>query len=288
MAACETLKDRFLLSFRNNEQRQALFFFRKGDVETQMSYRDLSVDANRLASLLWRLGVNKGDRVVLYLEKSVFSVVAHIALQIVGAVGVPLNPGFKKAEMIYLLNDAAPTLIVAGSDQKKVIRDIDPRLSILLVDTAKAYQNLEILDGSRDAPPSIEIQADDPALIIYTSGTTGKTKGAVLTHRNLLDDVTKIIKFWKITESDVLCHALPLFHIHGLCFALNTTLIGGARIVMLDTFSPDTVIRILTLKANAYTCSIFMGVPSMYTRMLPTSDCGPRDLPLLLQRTLNE
>jgi len=84
-----------------------------------------------------------------------------------------------------------------------------------------------------------EIKSDDPGLIIYTSGTTGKPKGAILTQKNLIHDARTIINIWEITDSDVLCHALPLFHIHGLCFALHTALMAGSVVLMLDEFSPD-------------------------------------------------
>ncbi len=87
-----------------------------------------------------------------------------------------------------------------------------------------------------------EIGPETPGLIVYTSGTTGKPKGAILTQRNLVQDARNIIRIWEITGSDVLCHALPLFHVHGLCFALHTTLMVGSRILMLNEFSPQNVI----------------------------------------------
>ena len=108
----------------------------------------------------------------------------------------------------------------------------------------------------------------DPALLIYTSGTTGQPKGAILTQQNLIQDAKNIIHIWEITEKDVLCHALPLFHVHGLCFALHTSLIAGAKIVMCDEFSPETVIDILSRHKGELACTLFMGVPTMYLKMM--------------------
>ncbi|MGD9361399.1 MAG: AMP-binding protein, partial [Desulfobacterales bacterium] len=108
----------------------------------------------------------------------------------------------------------------------------------------------------------------DPALIIYTSGTTGKPKGAILTHQNLLHDARNIINIWKISESDVLCHALPLFHVHGLCFALHTSLLAGAHVLLFDQFFPPRIIEMLSKKRGPYACTMFMAVPAMYAKLM--------------------
>ena len=109
---------------------------------------------------------------------------------------------------------------------------------------------------------------EDPGLIIYTSGTTGQPKGAVLTQENLVYDAQNIITIWEITESDVLCHALPLFHVHGLCFALHTALTAGSHVLFLDAFVAQTVNEILAHGISGYTPSVFMAVPSMYAKMM--------------------
>jgi malonyl-CoA/methylmalonyl-CoA synthetase len=116
--------------------------------------------------------------------------------------------------------------------------------------------------------PAIDIDPDDPALVIYTSGTTGNPKGAVLTHKNLVCDAHNIIDTWKMTAGDVLCHALPLFHVHGLCFALHTALLSGAYVRMLDQFKPETVVEELSRQAGDAVCSVFMAVPAMYAKLM--------------------
>ncbi len=121
------------------------------------------------------------------------------------------------------------------------------------------------------------LNGQDPALIIYTSGTTGNPKGAVLTQRNLIHDALNIINIWRIRDTDVLCHALPLFHIHGLCFALSTALLAGAETIMLKDFNPQTVIAHLGSNTAHHKCSIFMAVPSMYIKLLDLIETSPTD-----------
>jgi malonyl-CoA/methylmalonyl-CoA synthetase len=137
-----------------------------------------------------------------------------------------------------------------------------------VIDTQKNHYDLDFFRSASEVIAPVELGPDDPALIIYTSGTTGKPKGAILTQKNLVQDAKNIIKIWEITESDVLCHALPLFHVHGLCFALHTSLIAGSHVVMLDQFSPHTVLSVLSKKEAEKACTVFMGVPSMYAKLL--------------------
>jgi malonyl-CoA/methylmalonyl-CoA synthetase len=195
-------------------------------------------------------------------------VVAHLALQKIGAIAVPLNPGFKKSEIQYLLQDAEAKVVVSEPGKKDLISEIDPSLTNLVIDTQKPYQEIDLFRGVSEDFAPVTIEANDPALIIYTSGTTGKPKGAVLTQNNLIHDARNIIKIWKIGESDVLCHALPLFHVHGLCFALHTSLLAGAHVIMLDQFIPRKVIDALCNKEKPLVCTVFMAVPAMYGKLM--------------------
>jgi len=266
--ANESLKEGLLHSFLIRGENKAISFLREGMLETEISYRELNQDSNRMANTFLDLGVRKGDRVLLYLPKSLGFIVAHLALQKIGAIVVPLNPGFKQSEMAYFLNDTGPKLVLSGSDQEAIIREINPRLTTVVIATERPYQDLNFFRSAPDTVPTIAIGPEDIGLIIYTSGTTGKPKGAVLTQKNLFHDAHNIIKIWEITESDVLCHALPLFHIHGLCFALHTAFIAGSHVVMLDQFSPRTVISVLKKKEGEPVCTLFMGVPSIYGKMM--------------------
>lgn len=248
--------------------RTAITFLRDGRVETDMTYAQLQSDVKRLANALLGLGVQKGDRVILFIPKSLIAAVAHFAVQAIGAMAVPLNPGFKKNEMAYLLGDADARLIIVEPDKKALVREIDPAVQLLEISAAQPYQDIDFFRSAPESVPALDSQPDDPALVIYTSGTTGNPKGAVLTHRNLVCDARNIIGIWEITTGDVLCHALPLFHVHGLCFALHTALLSGAHVRMLDQFKPETVVAELSRKTGDARCTVFMAVPAMYTKLM--------------------
>ena len=264
----ESLTECFTESFLARKDMPAITFLRNGRVETQISYLELERDANRMANTFVGLGVEKGDRVILFIPKSLIFVVAHLALQKLGAIAIPLNPGFKKSEMQYLLGDAQAKIILLEPDKESIIKVIAPDLTTLVIDSQKPYQDINLFStASQDVFP-VDIGPEDPGLIIYTSGTTGKPKGAVLTSRNLVHDARNIINIWEISNTDVLCHALPLFHVHGLCFALHTSLLAGAHVLMLDQFSPARVIDTLSKQDGPRVCTIFMAVPAMYAKLM--------------------
>ena len=266
--AAESIKDLLAASCLTGKEKKAISFLRNGQLETEISYDQLHRDSNRLAHELQKLGIQKTDRVILWIQKSLIFVMAHLALQKIGAISVPLNPGFKKSEMDYLVKDADAKLILAEPDRRSLIKEIDPDLTALIVDTRAAYQDIDFFRSAPEEFSPVEIKAQDPGLIIYTSGTTGKPKGAVLTQKNLAHDAKNIIHIWEIGKTDVLCHALPLFHVHGLCFALHTALIAGAHIVMLDQFSPEQVVATLARKEQQNACTVFMAVPAMYNKLM--------------------
>jgi len=272
----KSLRDCFLNVLKTRGEKTAISFFRDGMVETEMTYLELDQDSNRVANTLRGLNINKGDRVILFFQKSLIFVVAHLALQKIGAVAVPLNPGFKKSEMEYLINDAEAKLVLTDPEQAAIINEVDPRLATIVIHAEKPYQHLDFFRSASDDTTQEGVEPDDPGLIIYTSGTTGKPKGAILTQRNLVHDAKNIIKIWEISDSDVLCHTLPLFHVHGLCFALHTALLAGAHVLMLDQFTPQRVIDLLTLKEGEYTCTLFMAVPPMYGKLMDY--VGEKDL----------
>ena len=264
----KTLKEWFTDSALAWGDKNAITFLRDGNIETEISYLELNLDSNRMASTFHDLGVAKGDRVILSIRKSLIFVIAHLALQKIGAIAVPLNPGFKKSELVYLLDDAQAKLVLSEPENEKLIKAIDPNLTTLAIDTRKPYQELSVFRSASVTPPQIEVNPEDAGLIIYTSGTTGKPKGAVLTHSNLVHDAANVINIWDITAADVLCHALPLFHVHGLCFALHTSLMAGAHVIMLDQFFPQSVIEVLRQNQGPCTCTVFMAVPSMYSKLM--------------------
>jgi malonyl-CoA/methylmalonyl-CoA synthetase len=257
-------------SFEKHNKKTAISFLRGHEIEPQMTFSDLNLNSNKMANLLLKQGVKKSDTVVLIVDKSLVFIVVYIALQKIGAVCVPLNPGFKKSELTYLLHDATPSLVIINPDQAGMIKQIDSSLTCMEMDTKIPFQEMAFLKSGSVDLKKVNLDTNDPGLIIYTSGTTGDPKGAVLTQKNLVNDAKNIITIWEISDSDTLCHALPLFHVHGLCFALHTALISGAHVVLLDKFSPEIVIDILTENKKNLECSIFMGVPAMYSKLIDT------------------
>ena len=248
--------------------KSAITFLRDGRPETEITYGQLQQDVNRFANALLEQGVQKGDRVILFMPKSLIAVVVHFALHRIGAMAVPLNPGFKKSELEYLLGDAKPTLIITEPEKKSLLLEIDPEVRLLEIESDRPYQDIDFVRAAPDRTPAVAIRPDDPGLIVYTSGTTGNPKGTLLTNANLVHDARNVIRIWEFTEADVLCHALPLFHVHGLCFAMHTALLSGAHMRMLDQFHPDTVIAELSRSTGESVCTVFMAVPAMYTKLM--------------------
>jgi malonyl-CoA/methylmalonyl-CoA synthetase len=255
--ACTTWKD-----------THALSFLREGRLETVLTYGRLNDEIWANALFLGRQGVEKGDRVILFLQKSLHAVLAHLALQKIGAVCVPLNPGFKAAEMAYLLDDAQARLVLCDTGRSHWIRDIDARTPVLELPTHLPYSTPAAGRRTEQGADESIVGPHDPGLIIYTSGTTGDPKGAVLTQQNLTHDARTIISAWQIAASDVLCHALPLFHVHGLCFALHTALFSGAHVRLLDAFDPGIVLEVLARRDDRPACTLFMAVPAMYSKLM--------------------
>ena len=256
------------LSSIKHSQKTAISFLRNNQLETRLSFLDLDRDSNRMANQFLDMGIGRLDHVVFLLDKSPVFVVAYIALQKIGAVCIPLNPGFKESELTYLLNDASPSLAVVEKKLAGLIRRIDPHLALLEIDSTIPPQDSGLFSSFSDSLETPGPVATDPGLIIYTSGTTGNPKGALLTQKNLVHDATNIIGIWEISDRDALCHALPLFHVHGLCFALHTALISGSHVILLDRFNPETAVDLLKEKSGELACSVFMGVPTMYLGLI--------------------
>jgi malonyl-CoA/methylmalonyl-CoA synthetase len=260
------------------EKKEAILFLRQGKIESRITYLLLRSVSDRVASGLKELGLEKGDRVILYMPKSVEAVMIHLGVLKAGGISVILNPGFKKDEVAYFLKDTEAKVIVVGKKKEGIVRTLDAKRLMLSVDTESPFSEEKLFPRSLPRTSSSGGNLHDPALLIYTSGTTGQPKGAILTQQNLIRDAQNIIQIWEISERDILCHALPLFHIHGLCFALHTSLIAGSTIVMLDEFSSEDVNETLSQREGELACTIFMGVPTMYVKMMGGLEKETRDL----------
>ena len=206
---------------------------------TEISYGALEDGTARVARLLTTRGVAPGDRVVVQTAKSPEAVMLYLATLKVGAVFTPLNTAYTEAEVGYFLGDAEPKLVV--------------RDAVALFAEAKT---LALLD---EVTPR---SADDLASLIYTSGTTGRSKGAMLTHGGLAANAQAVAGAWGYSNRDVLLHALPIFHVHGLFIAMHCALLHGAPMVWLAKFDDAAVL------AGLKRATVMMGVPTFYTRLL--------------------
>ncbi len=273
----ETLSSFFDQAAIGQGKKEAILFLRKGNLESRITYSFLKTVSDRVAGGLREMGLEKGDRVILYVPKSVEAVMMHLGIQKAGGVSVILNPGFKKDEVAYFLKDSDAKIVVVGKAEETLIRSLGAERLILVVETESPFSEEKLFPSSPSRTSFPRGSLDDPAILIYTSGTTGQPKGAILTQRNLIQDAKNIIQIWEISERDTLCHALPLFHIHGLCFALHTSLIVGAKIVMLNEFSGEQVNDVLSRRGGELACTIFMGVPTMYVKMMSGLEKEGRD-----------
>jgi malonyl-CoA/methylmalonyl-CoA synthetase len=231
-----------------------------GDV----TYAGLIAETGRVANALTALGVKPGDRVAAQVEKSADVIALYLGAIRAGAVFLPLNTAYTPAEIGYFLEDAKPSLFVCGPASPVDKAGLADKLGIAQV-TLGADGSGSLMVAVRRASPDFATVArggNDLAAMLYTSGTTGRAKGAMLTHTNLASNSLTLVDAWRFTADDVLLHALPIFHTHGLFVATHVALIAGASMLFLPRFDADQVIALLP-RATA-----MMGVPTFYTRLL--------------------
>jgi malonyl-CoA/methylmalonyl-CoA synthetase len=224
----------------------------------------LRTEAEQVAGGIARAGVKPGDRVGLYAANSLDWVIAYLGAQRAGACVVPMNPDYHSGEAEHILTDADPAVVIADQPRAAIASSLGRRVA-----------PLEKLPRA-DPPPMPGLTPDSPAAILYTSGTTGRPKGAVLDHGGLLAQARGAIEAWRWTSRDVLVHALPLFHLHGLGMGLHGTLLSGGTATLVP-FSPAAVVGELT-RPGPKRGTMFFGVPSMYQRLCDWLDENPTDL----------
>ncbi len=234
---------------------------------TAMSYRyaDLLGRCAQIANLLSSLNLPAGSRVVLQTEKSVEALITYLAVLRQGHVFVPLNPAYQAAEMAYFLADAEPAVVICKSAQQAAIQQcLSARTDVHLftLDDNRTGTLLEAADRQSQDHAVVTRASHDLAAILYTSGTTGRSKGAMLSHGNLLSNAKTLVDYWQFTSKDVLLHALPIFHIHGLFVACHCALLSKAKMLWFASFQPASVVQALP------EVTVFMGVPTLYVRLL--------------------
>ncbi|WP_119165834.1 malonate--CoA ligase [Algihabitans albus] len=230
-----------------------------------LSYADLETQAGRYARLLSELGVKPGDRVAVQTDKSANAVFLYLGVMKMGAVYLPLNVGYTGAEIAYFLGDATPALVVCRPESEAVLREIAEKSGVSHVHTMDAQGGGSLTEAAAGLEPLAESHpaaAAELAAILYTSGTTGRSKGAMLTHGNLSSNALALKEIWGFRPGDRLLHMLPIFHVHGLFVAINTTLANGSEMVFLPKFDAERAIQLLP------SCSVMMGVPTFYVRLL--------------------
>ena len=230
----------------------------------RVSYGQFFGLAERLGSHLVRRGVLPGDRVAVQVEKSWQNLALYLACVRAGAVFLPLNTAYPLAELDYFIGDAQPSFVVAQPGTIDGVRELCGKRGQGIVESLGVNGDGTLLAAAADAPvlPASDRGSDDLAAILYTSGTTGRSKGAMLTHDNLLSNASVLKDSWRFTRDDVLLHALPIFHTHGLFVACNVLLLAGGAMIFLPKFDADEVMRLLP-KATS-----MMGVPTFYVRLL--------------------
>ena len=229
-----------------------------------ISYGDLMARAGQMANVLVSRGVKPGDRVAAQTEKSVAGLVLYLATVRAGAVYLPLNTAYTLNELEYFIGDAEPSLVVCDPSKAEGIGPIAAKVGAK-VETLGADGQGSLTQAAATVKADFETvdrADDDLAAILYTSGTTGRSKGAMLTHDNLASNSLSLVDYWRFTDKDVLIHALPIYHTHGLFVASNVTLFARASMIFLPKFDPELIIKLM---ARA---TVLMGVPTFYTRLL--------------------
>ena len=218
----------------------------------------------RIANTFADLGVRPGDRVAAHVQKSPAALALYAACVKTGAVFLPLNTAYTPTELDYFIGDSAATVLICDPGERDALAPIAKQVGCTLHTLGADGRGslMDIADGHHADFQTVARDEDDLAALLYTSGTTGRSKGAMLTHKNLLSNALTLAETWKFTEDDVLLHALPIFHTHGLFVATNISLLAGCTMIFLPKFDTDTVLAELPRATS------MMGVPTFYTRLL--------------------
>ncbi len=257
-----------LLSCRFKERRDTVAIESPGG--KRLNYADVERDSARFANRLLALGARPGDRVAVQVDKSPEALCLYLGCVRAGLIYLPLNTGYPARELEHFFGDAKPRIVVCRPQDLDLVADLADQCgvdAVLTLGKAGDGSLMELPDPG-DEFDTVVSRNEDIAAILYTSGTTGKPKGAALSHGNLGSNAVTLHETWGFCESDVLLHALPLFHTHGLFVACHCSLLNATPMLLLPKFDPDQVMDLLPRS------SVFMGVPTFYTRLLANADFG--------------
>jgi len=254
------------------EMRRDAVLIRPDDSE--VTGEQLFALSGQIANVLLDAGVEPGHRVAMQCEKSIEALALYLACLRVGSLFLPLNTAYMPAEMDYFVGDAEPTIVVSSIQAADQLAPICANHNATLF-TLGENSDGTLMDAARVARTDCLIAErgpDDLAVILYTSGTTGRSKGAMLSHKNLLSNAESLSEAWRFTSEDRLLHALPIFHAHGLFVAINVSLNVGASMIFLPKFDINVVMD------KIGSATTMMGVPTFYTRMLADERCNSKNL----------
>ena len=228
-------------------------------------WRDLERGTAMLANLLASLELPPEARIAVQTDKSVETLMLYLATLRAGLVYLPLNPAYRAGEIEYFIGNAQPSVVVCASRNFGWVSRLAFTAGVVHVFTLDEDRGGSLLQraaAQSDRHEPARRAASDLAAIIYTSGTTGRSKGAMLSHGNLLSNARILQTAWGWQPGDVLIHALPIFHVHGLFVASHGALLNGSRMIWWSRFDPQAVV------ARLPEASVFMGVPTLYVRLL--------------------
>src|SRR5690606_29616008 len=233
--------------------------------EREYSWNDIDGISARYAGLLTALGLPEGARIAVQVEKSPEALMFYLGTLRAGYVYLPLNNAYKAAELEYFLTDAQPPVLVCDGSNATWAQELTERLGVEHVYTLDSDGKGSLAVAAASQPPDFDTvicTGDTLAAILYTSGTTGRSKGAMLSHDNLIANTQTLHDFWQWRDTDVLLHMLPIFHVHGLFVAAHGALRAGARMIWLPRLNVDQALHYLPQS------TMMMGVPTYYVRLL--------------------
>ena len=236
-----------------------------------ISFEDFSQNAEKIACALITAGIQPGDRVAMQVEKSYNALELYFGTILAGAGFLPLNTAYVTDEVDFFLRDAQPSIFVCAPSKLDNLTKIAESCGVSKIWTLSADGTGSLIDKKNAESPGftgVKRNPDDLAAVLYTSGTTGRSKGAMLTHRNLQSNAESLVKCWQFTDEDILIHALPLYHTHGLFVATNVSLLAGSSLLLMKKFDADAICRRMPQ------ASVLMGVPTFYVRLLEHPDLG--------------
>jgi malonyl-CoA/methylmalonyl-CoA synthetase len=229
------------------------------------TYQDVQRASGRVANLLVALGLRAGDRVAAQVEKTPEALVLYLATLRAGMVFLPLNPAYQRSELEHFLGDATPGLFVCRPPLRDLADELAAKTGVAMVLELDDQGRGSLIDAAAPYPDdftTVAREGNDLAAILYTSGTTGRSKGAMLTHRNLAVNAQTLHRFWQFRPGDVLLHMLPTFHVHGLFIATHCALLNGSAMLFEPRFDARRALQLLPQ------ATVFMGVPTYYVRLL--------------------